>query len=139
MLWSLAEEGHALNHFNVGNLETLSTAPERAGRDPRAELVAWWSENYCAKRTKVVVAGREDLDTLQGWVETLFAGARLVTDHLPPGGVYRTYSNPYGPGQAGQIVCLKPLSQRRRLKIQLPVPDVRHLHHTKVRETMDPT
>lgn len=46
--------------------------PKKAGKDPRAELIKWWNREYCARRMKLVVVGKQDVDTLERWVRERF-------------------------------------------------------------------
>lgn len=68
--------------FGTGNYKTLWSTPKEAGRDPRDELIKWWERNYCARRMKLAVVGREDVDTLQKWVEAKFAKVPVRTEGL---------------------------------------------------------
>ncbi|WOO81667.1 Putative zinc protease [Vanrija pseudolonga] len=134
LLGSLARSGHPFNHFNRGNRDTLWTTPKAAGRNPRDELASWWKANSCARRIKLVVAGREDVDTLQAWVEELFGPAQVVTEGMPPtgpNGVYRTYGSPFGANEVGKVAFMQTLQDTRRLQIHIPVPDDRHMHLTR--------
>lgn len=69
----LSAPAHPYSKFGTGTRETLWDRPRREGRDPRRELIAWWEREYCAKRMKLVVLGREGLDTLESWVRERFA------------------------------------------------------------------
>lgn len=73
---------HVYHKFGTGNYKTLWSTPKEAGRDPRDELIKWWERNYCARRMKLAVVGREDVDTLQKWVETKFAKIPVRTEGL---------------------------------------------------------
>lgn len=68
----LSSPEHPYHKFGTGSLETLWTTPKSQDRDPRAELIEWWKKEYCASRMKLVVLGKEDLDTLEGWVRERF-------------------------------------------------------------------
>ena len=48
------------------------TGPKEAGKDPREELIKWWDREYCARRMKLVVVGKQDVDTLERWVRERF-------------------------------------------------------------------
>jgi insulysin len=75
----LSSPNHPYHKFGTGTRETLWDGPRREGRDPRAELIDWWKEMYCAKRMKLVLMGRESLDTLEGWVRQRFEGVPVRT------------------------------------------------------------
>jgi insulysin len=75
----LSSPHHPYHKFGTGTRETLWDAPRREGRDPRAELIEWWREMYCAKRMKLVVMGRESPEVLEQWVRDRFEGVPVRT------------------------------------------------------------
>lgn len=106
---SLSKPGHVYGKFGTGNLETLWELPQKAGRDPRQQLIEWWEKEYCARRMKLAVAGREDLDTLERMVRERFDRVPIRTEGAPPtgpNGVRVTFEDhPYGPEQRGVSHC----------------------------------
>jgi insulysin len=40
----------------------------------------WWEREYCARRMKLVVLGKESLDTLEGWVRKRFEAVPVRTE-----------------------------------------------------------
>jgi insulysin len=79
----LSAPAHPYSKFGTGNRETLWDGPRREGRDPRGELIQWWEREYCARRMKLVVLGREDLDTLESWVRERFEAVPVRTEGEP--------------------------------------------------------
>jgi len=77
---------HPYSKFGTGNYKTLWSDPKAAGRDPRQQLIDWWAKYYCARRMKLVVAGKEDLDTLEKWVRERFEVVPVRTEGLEPVG-----------------------------------------------------
>ena len=73
---SLSNPKHPYCHFSTGNLETLRDKPKERGIEVRSEFIKFHEEHYSANRMKLVVLGRESLDTLEGWVSEMFAGVR---------------------------------------------------------------
>jgi len=65
----LGNPKHPNHKFGVGNKETLS--PE--GIDVREALLGFYHEFYSASIMKLVVYGKEDVDTLSRWVLEFFA------------------------------------------------------------------
>lgn len=55
---SLSRPDHEYSKFGTGNWETLREEVVRRGKDPRAEMMAWWEKNYSAERMKLVVLGK---------------------------------------------------------------------------------
>jgi insulysin len=73
--------------FGTGNLETLWNQPKADGRDPRQQLIEWWAKEYCAKRMKLALVGKEDVDTLEKWVRERFESVPVRTEGQPAVGV----------------------------------------------------
>jgi insulysin len=73
---SLSNPNHPYCHFSTGNFEVLKTQPEGRGVDVRQKFMDFHEKHYSANRMKLVVLGREPLDTLEGWAADLFAGVR---------------------------------------------------------------
>lgn len=77
---------HAYHKFGTGNYQSLWAKPKSEGRDPRQQLIDWWAKYYCARRMKLVVAGKEDLDTLEKWVRQRFEVVPIRSEGLQPVG-----------------------------------------------------
>ncbi|CAO2647064.1 Nn.00g079860.m01.CDS01 [Neocucurbitaria sp. VM-36] len=70
---ALANPEHPYNHFSTGSYKTLHDDPIERGVKIRDEFIKFHSTHYSANRMKLVVLGRESLDTLEEWVEEIFA------------------------------------------------------------------
>ncbi|KAI8933337.1 hypothetical protein NX059_012527 [Plenodomus lindquistii] len=70
---ALANPNHPYNHFSTGSYKTLHDEPIARGVKIRDEFLKFHSTHYSANRMKLVVLGRESLDTLEEWVEEIFA------------------------------------------------------------------
>ncbi|KAK5797365.1 hypothetical protein VI817_003656 [Penicillium citrinum] len=70
---SLSNPKHPYHHFSTGNLQTLKEDPQKRGLEVRSEFIRFYEKHYSANRAKLVVLGRETLDTLEQWVNELFA------------------------------------------------------------------
>lgn len=79
---SLSNPNHPYCHFSTGNYEVLKTEPEARGIDVRQRFIDFHEKHYSANRMKLVVLGRESLDTLEEWVVDLFSPVR--NKNLPP-------------------------------------------------------
>ena len=76
-------------------------------------------EQYSANRMKLVVLGRESLETLQTWVEELFSN--VINKGLKPN---RWNGLPWAtPKQLQKLVFAKPVMDKRSLKINFPFTD----------------
>ncbi|CAG5187394.1 uncharacterized protein ALTATR162_LOCUS11707 [Alternaria atra] len=70
---ALANPGHPYHRFSTGNYRTLHDGPVTRGVRIRDEFIKFYLTHYSANRMKLVVLGRESLDTLEAWVEQIFA------------------------------------------------------------------
>jgi insulysin len=62
---ALARDGHPFQSFSTGNLDTLQKLPESLGINTRDLVIDFYKEHYSANIMKLVVYGKESLDTLQ--------------------------------------------------------------------------
>jgi insulysin len=69
---ALANPDHPYCHFSTGSWKTLHDDPIARGVKIRDEFMKFHSAHYSANRMKLVVLGRESLDTLEQWVEEIF-------------------------------------------------------------------
>ncbi|ODO11325.1 hypothetical protein I350_00102 [Cryptococcus amylolentus CBS 6273] len=131
----LSKAGHPYGKFGTGNFETLWSAPKAAGRDPRKELIAWWEKEYCARRMKLVIASKNDVNTLEKWVKDKFAGIPGRTSGKPRVGIDGERvvfeDSPYGPEQVQHFTYVRPVMDLRTMEILFPFPDIQHLYQTK--------
>ncbi|KAF1968682.1 LuxS/MPP-like metallohydrolase [Bimuria novae-zelandiae CBS 107.79] len=70
---NLANPKHPYNHFSTGSWKTLHDDPIARGVQIRDEFMKFHATHYSANRMKLVVLGRENLDTLEEWVEEIFS------------------------------------------------------------------
>ena len=146
---STADPAHPFHKFGTGNLSTLRDRPEdvvalelratpggevalqltphhRAPVSVRDSLFAFHAKHYSANAMRLVVVGREELDTLQAWVVPLFSRVPN-TDRLPP--VWGTL--PYGTPQLGRELKVVPVRDLRTLSVWWPLPPLRPLYRSK--------
>ena len=96
---------HPYHKFGTGNYESLWSKPKADGRDPRQQLIEWWEKWYCARRMKLSVVGKEDLETLEKWVRDRFERVPVRSEGAPevgPEGVRVVFEDhPLGTEQTG--------------------------------------
>lgn len=116
---SLSNPKHPYCHFSTGNLEVLKTEPEARGVDVREKFMEFHDKHYSANRMKLVVLGKEPLDTLEAWVSDLFAGVRNKNlqqnrweDEVP-----------FGPENLLTQCFAKPVMDSRHLDLSFPFID----------------
>lgn len=73
---SLSNPKHPYCHFSTGNLVTLRDEPAARGINVRDEFMKFHEKYYSANGMKLVVLGRQDLDTLQQWVVEMFSAVK---------------------------------------------------------------
>lgn len=141
----LSSPRHPYHKFGTGTRETLWDAPRREARDPRAELIEWWREMYCAKRMKLVVMGRESPEVLEKWVRDRFDAVPVRTKEGEERLVYNSdvmeqeqmavsvWWNCRDLADIAQnFVFAEPVKDVRGLEITFPFPDQSHLYASKV-------
>lgn len=72
LLKSTSNPEHPMAFFGTGDRETLSTEPAKHGVNVRQRLIEFHDKFYSANTAKLAVIGRESLDDLQQFVESLF-------------------------------------------------------------------
>lgn len=86
---ALSNPEHPYNHFSTGSWETLHDDPIARGVQIRDKFMEFHAQHYSANRMKLVVLGRENLDTLEEWVEEIYSKIpnkdlpRKRWDHVP--------------------------------------------------------
>jgi insulysin len=150
----LSKAGHPYRKFGTGDYDTLWSKPKADGRDPRQQLISWWEKEYCAKRMKLTVIGKDGVDKLEQWVRERFEAVPVRTDGAPavgPNGQRVVFEDsPTDPNRAGvsdaEWLCAlsfgplitqwvtfgKPVRDDRGIEITFPVPDIEHLYQSKV-------
>ncbi|WVO15036.1 hypothetical protein L204_102679 [Cryptococcus depauperatus] len=131
----LSKPNHPYKKFGTGNYESLWSTPKKAGRDPRQQLIEWWKKEYCARRMKLVVAGRDDIEVLEKWVNEKFGKVLVRTQGKPDvgsDGVRVVFEDsPYGPDELGSFIYTKPVRDMRGLELLFPFPDLEHLYKSR--------
>ncbi len=111
--------GHPGRQFRIGNLETLSSTS-------REELLEFYKTHYSSNLMALVILGKQDLDTLQKWTTTYFAGIsnrNLPEFQFPP--TYLPKSDQL------RLLKVKPVKDNRTLKLSFALPEIRHHYRSK--------
>ncbi|RMF19155.1 MAG: peptidase M16, partial [Gammaproteobacteria bacterium] len=123
VLKSVLNPEHPVARFSVGNLDTLADTETSRVRD---DLLAFYRKHYSAERMRLVVVGRQDLDTLESWVKERFSPIPVqpVAERppLPP---------LLSPAQLGKLVQLRPEKEKRTLTLLYPLPSSRPHYRNK--------
>lgn len=116
---SLSSPEHPWHLFSTGNYKLLHDDPIARGVKIRDEFIKFYEKHYSANRMKLCVVGREDLDTLQEWVEELFSP--VVNKNLPE---LRFDATPaLTEKELGLQIFVKPIMDQKMLDILFPYPD----------------
>lgn len=70
---ALSDPNHPYDQFSTGSSKTLHDDTLARSVQIRDEFIRFYEEYYSANRMKLVVLGRENLDTLGEWVEEIFS------------------------------------------------------------------
>ncbi|RDW59715.1 LuxS metallohydrolase [Coleophoma cylindrospora] len=124
---SLSNPKHPYCHFSTGNYEVLKTQPESRGIDVREKFMEFHEKHYSANRMKLVILGREPLDTLEEWAADLFAGVR--NKNLPQNR-WET-EEPYGENELLTQCFAKPVMDSRQLDLTFPFIDEEELFESQ--------
>ncbi len=116
---SLYEPNHPARKFSTGTLETLKETS-------REELLEFHSKYYSANLMTLAIVGKQDLDTLQKWVEQYFS--EIPNFNVPPLTFPQTYLKKK---PLLRVARIEPNKDRRTLKLTFALPSIRHLYESK--------
>jgi secreted Zn-dependent insulinase-like peptidase len=116
-------EKNPYHRFAIGNLTTLSDKPDEKLRD---RLITFYKNHYSANLMKLVILGREPLDTLQKWATEMFSA--VPNRHLKaPHWTAPLFAKDALP----ELVQYKPIMNRRSLNLSFPIPSTRPYYKSK--------
>lgn len=72
----LSNPAHPHHKFSTGNIDTLETIPNANNINVRDRLIQFHETFYSANLMKLVLLGRQDLDTLQDWATQYFCPSK---------------------------------------------------------------
>lgn len=116
---ALANPKHPYCHFSTGSLETLKVEPEKRGTDVRQAFIDHHERYYSANVMKLVILGREPLDTLEQWAGELFSG--IANKNLKQNR-WET-ETPYRPDDLCTQIFAKPVMDSKSVEITFPYLD----------------
>ncbi|MBI4082038.1 MAG: insulinase family protein [Candidatus Lambdaproteobacteria bacterium] len=116
---TLYKPDHPINRFATGNLKTLA----RVGPD---ELKAFWRGHYSGNLMTLAVVGSRSLDQLEALVRGRFDA--IENRRLPK----PRFPQEYLPRKAAlRVISVEPVSERRSLTIEFPLPPVQQHRQEK--------
>ncbi|EME43644.1 hypothetical protein DOTSEDRAFT_72866 [Dothistroma septosporum NZE10] len=123
---SLSSPQHPYHLFATGNYDLLHDQPIARGVKIRDEFMKFYRTQYSANRMKLAVLGREDLDTLQSWVEEFFT--YVPNQDLPQ---LRWDMPAFTEKELCIQTFVKPVMDTRLLDINFTYPDEEELHESQ--------
>ncbi|MFK7928735.1 MAG: insulinase family protein [Myxococcota bacterium] len=111
---------HPFSKFSVGNLDTLADRGEDLVYD---DLKTMYASEYTASRMTLSVIGTQSVDALEAMVRARFAEVPTNGKPAPKATVPL-----FTPDQLGARVHITPLSDRREVTLQFPVPPELPVH-----------
>ena len=126
LLQGLCKQEHPLNMFATGNATTLRDEPKAAGVDMRQLLLDFHANYYSANVMKVVIYGKDSLDVMQGWAESMFG---LVRNSDVP--TYRVPPVPYGVAETSKLLSVKPVKDVKQIEVTIPLKEQNSNYRSK--------
>jgi len=121
-----ANKVHPFSKFGTGNLSTLRDIPKASGVDVREALLQFYKTHYSASIMKLCVLGREPLDTLAKWAESMFSA-------VPSSGIQRPQfdEHVFTNDQLANMYHIVPVKDLRQLKLLWPMPPLMQHYRSK--------
>jgi len=140
---------HYYNKFSTGDAQTLESSQVELLRQ---RLLCFHAHHYRPERLTIVVAGPQDLDTLESWVVHRFGNMKArVLENMPKevqdeiataakeapeftfsSIAHAQFNNPFDTTDWPKITTIEPLRAMRRLVLQFPLPPVRDLDQSPI-------
>ena len=114
---------HPLSRFHVGTQDTLA---ERPGAELRDEVVTFWESHHSAHLMKLVVLGREPLDTLERYVRIRFAAVKRR-----PAERLRIPARLFREGLLPARLDIVPIRESRSISLTFAVPALEPHYRTR--------
>ncbi|DBA00232.1 TPA: hypothetical protein N0F65_007876 [Lagenidium giganteum] len=124
---SLANPAHPFHKFGTGNIETLGHTPKQQGIDVRKALIEFHATYYSASIMKLVIYGKDDLETLGTWARQLFSAIKNTGRSFPTFGDVLPFDDTRLPRQ----IEVAPVKDLRIIDVSWPMPSLYWLYQTK--------
>tara|TARA_R110002074_G_scaffold401092_1_gene598142 strand:+ start:6854 stop:9700 length:2847 start_codon:yes stop_codon:yes gene_type:complete len=110
----ILSDNHPYSKFSVGNLETLTDNPEKS---LRGALLEFYADHYSANKMKLVILGKEPLETLKKWAIDKFSdipNKNIELEHI---------KQPFfGPNDLPAQLNVQSIMDKRSLTVAFPIP-----------------
>lgn len=114
---------HPFSNFSVGNLDTLA---DREGRSIRDAMLEFYERHYSANQMRLVIYGKEDLDTLEQWARQKFSAIPNRNVANQPVKVPLIT-----PGTLPALLTVEPIMEQRTLSLIFPMPSIKPHYRAK--------
>ncbi|KAJ3359614.1 Insulinase (Peptidase M16) [Allomyces javanicus] len=119
---SLSDPTHPYHKFGTGDLNTLCTIPAQRGIDVRKALLDFHQKYYSANLMRVVVLGKDPLDTLTQWVVDRFAPVQSTNAPVPADTITAHPWDTKDHNYAGHLVRAKSVKDTKQLVLRWRFP-----------------
>ncbi|KAJ1517259.1 Insulinase (Peptidase M16) [Coelomomyces lativittatus] len=119
---SLCPQDHPYSKFGTGNLETLRVLPQSNGIVVRNELIQFYHRYYSANIMCLVILGKESLDTLLGWADTLFSSIQNKDVQVPSSLIRNHPWDSLSFKEISQYIHVKSLKDLKALLLTWKIP-----------------
>ncbi len=116
-------KNHPYSKFSVGNLETLQDRPEKSLRDA---LLDFYNSHYSANRMRLVILGKDPLDTLRDWTISKFSD--IPNKNIESKPIEQDF---FDEGALPLQLNVQTVMDKRSLTIAFPVPSDSHLKNSQ--------
>jgi secreted Zn-dependent insulinase-like peptidase len=107
-------DAHPYSKFSVGNLDTLK---DHQDNKLRPALLDFYRQNYSANNMRLVILGKESIETLEAWVKNKFSD---IPNHNLP--ISRIDTDFFAPGFLPAKVEIQSVMDKRSMTIGFPIP-----------------
>eukprot|EP00939_MAST-03C_sp_MAST-3C-sp1_P002054 g2054.t1 len=123
---TLSKSSHPFHKFGTGNLQTLKIEPEAKGLDTRAALLKFHKDYYSANIMKLVILGKDSLETLEKWAIEKFSPIPNFNIKAPT-----CESDPFGDAVIGRQLVVEPVKDLRYLRLMFQMPSQHAFYESK--------
>jgi len=127
---SLSNSDHPISKFSTGNYDTLGRIPEEKGIDVRERLIKFYKEHYTAAIMKLVIIGRQPLDTLEEYARECFTEVPNNHPELKDKPSWYRHIPPLRHEDLGMLIKAKPVMDINMVSLTFPIPDQQPLCDT---------
>lgn len=123
LLKHISNKDFPFHKFGTGNLKTLDTIPKERGINVRETLLDFHNRYYSANIMKLVILGKEPIETLKTWAQQKFSQVKNKNISVP-----HFSSKPFLREHVGKYLRVVPIKDNREIQIYWPIPPQEKLY-----------